>query len=73
MMCTELELPEIRAWARAELPAYSNREIDQVIQEWSSAPRTRGELCWLERALARSFPPEARRSGWGARTATATT
>jgi hypothetical protein len=52
-MCIDLELPEIRAWARAELSTYTDREIDRVIQEWSRAPRTRSELLWLERTLAR--------------------
>jgi hypothetical protein len=50
----ELELPEIRAWARAELSAYSDGEIDRVIREWSSTARTRCELLWLEWALAKS-------------------
>ena len=53
-MCTDLEMPKIRAWARDELSAYSDVEIDRIIQEWSRAPRTRGELLWLEHALARS-------------------
>lgn len=56
-MCTDLEMPKIRAWARDELSAYSDAEIDRIIREWSRAPRTRGELLWLERALAR---PSAR-------------
>jgi hypothetical protein len=54
-MCTDLELPTIRAWARSALPAYSDGEIDRVIREWSRAPRTRCELVWLEQTLARSI------------------
>jgi hypothetical protein len=52
-MCADLELPEIRAWARSVRPAYSDGEIERVIREWSRAPRTRRELVWLERTLAR--------------------
>jgi hypothetical protein len=50
---TELEFPEIRAWARAELPRHSEGEIDRIIREWSRTPRTRRELYWLEGALTR--------------------
>jgi len=45
------ELPEIRAWARAELPNLSTSDVDRVLHEWSSAPATRRELHWLEQAL----------------------
>jgi hypothetical protein len=55
MMCVDLELPKVRAWARSAFPAYSDAEIDRVIQEWSRAPQTRGELIWLELTLARSI------------------
>jgi hypothetical protein len=47
-------MPKIRAWARDELSGYSDVEIDRIIREWSRTPRTRGELLWLERVLARS-------------------
>jgi hypothetical protein len=50
----DLELPEVRAWARAELSGYTDGDIDRVIREWSSAPRTRCELLWLEWTLAKS-------------------
>ena len=49
---TQLQLPEIRAWALRSSPATA-REIDSVIREWSRAARTRSELYWLEGALAR--------------------
>ena len=54
-MCIDQKLPMIRAWARSALPAYSDGEIERVIREWSRAPRTRCELGWLERTLARSI------------------
>jgi hypothetical protein len=57
--CAELKLPAIRAWARAELSAFSDGEIETVLREWCRTPRTRGELVWLERTLARSLGP-----GW---------
>jgi hypothetical protein len=53
----DLELPEIRAWARAEFPDYTDEDIDRIIREWSSVPRTRDELLWLEWTLAKSHAP----------------
>jgi hypothetical protein len=47
----QLQLPEIRAWARRSFPATAG-EIDSIIREWSRAGRTRSELYWLEGALA---------------------
>jgi hypothetical protein len=51
MMSIDLELPEIRAWARAELAGYTDGEVARVIREWSRAESTRLELHWLEQAL----------------------
>jgi hypothetical protein len=51
IMSVDLELPEIRAWARAELSGYADVEVDRIISEWSSADSTRRELHWLEQAL----------------------
>jgi len=50
---TELELPAITAWARAELTGYSDADLAAVVDEWSRSLRTRRELYWLEGALAR--------------------
>jgi hypothetical protein len=58
---TQLQLPEIRAWAMRCSPAMG-REIDSIIREWSKAARTRGELYWLEGALARQRRRAASRS-----------
>jgi hypothetical protein len=52
-MAVDMELPEIRAWARRELPGYAGGELDGVIREWSSADGTRRELLWFEGALRR--------------------
>jgi hypothetical protein len=51
MMSIDLELPEITAWARAELAGYTDGEVARVIREWSRAESTRLELLWLEQAL----------------------
>jgi hypothetical protein len=50
-MSIDLELPEIRTWARAELSGYTDGEVDRVIGEWSSVESTCRELHWLEQAL----------------------
>jgi hypothetical protein len=50
MMSIDLELPEIRAWARAELAGYTDSEVARVIHEWSSAESTRFELHSARRA-----------------------
>ena len=34
-MSIDLELPEITAWARAELADYTDGEVARVIREWS--------------------------------------
>ena len=47
----DMELPEIRAWARAELSGYTDGQVDRVICKWNRADSTRRELRWLEHAL----------------------
>jgi hypothetical protein len=52
IMSVDLELPEIRTWARAELSGYTDSEVDRIICEWSSADSTRRELHWLNKRSA---------------------
>lgn len=49
---TWTELPEIWAWAHEELSGYSDAEIDDALHHLLSAPPTRGDLYWMEGALA---------------------
>jgi hypothetical protein len=51
IMGVDVELPEISAWAHAELSGYTDGQVDRVIRKWNSADSTRRELRWLEQAL----------------------
>jgi hypothetical protein len=51
IMDVDVELPEVRAWARAELSGYTDGQVDRVICKWNRADSTRRELRWLEQAL----------------------
>jgi hypothetical protein len=71
----DVDLPEIRAWARLELPGCTDNQVDGVVDEWASVDATRRELLWLEHALRlrRSRVTEAGVAGdsFGAPTASA--
>ena len=65
----QVQLPEVWAWAHRELPGYSDAQIDEVLCEWCSAPKSRSNLLWMEDTLARQ---RSRTAGWLAESAAST-
>ena len=66
---TQVQLPEVWAWAHRELAGYSDAEIDEVLCQWCSAPKTRSNLLWMEDVLARQRSMD---SGQSAKSAAST-